>query len=46
MLVAHSLLPVRSHAANDAERPRVAETATSPDADGIAASLPPQPNAR
>jgi len=46
MLVAHSLLPVRSHAANDAERPRVAENATNPVADGVAVSLPPQPNAR
>jgi len=44
MLVGHSLLPAQSHAANDEERPRVAQTVTS--ADAIAASLPPQPNAR
>jgi signal peptidase II len=44
MLVLHSLLPVRSHAASDAAQPRAPETATSVDA--VAASLPTQPHAR
>jgi signal peptidase II len=44
MLVVHSLLPVRSHAADDAERSRVPETVTSCDA--VVASLPPQPHTR